>query len=102
MYTLGLYSFYFTAQTFKNTPKLNSFFKMLSTNKDRNGLEFVSTVEAIKYPFYAVQWHPEKNTFEWNLNEVIHHSFHAVRIAQTVANFFVNEGTAIFQGACVT
>ena len=46
---------------------------------------------AIKYPFYGTQWHPEKNTFEWTTKEGINHSYHAVVIAQTAANFFVNE-----------
>ena len=40
-------------------PKL---FNVLSTNKDRQGLEFISTVEAAgDLPIFAVQWHPEKN-----------------------------------------
>ena len=38
-----------------------------------------------------MQWHPEKNIFEWTTAESINHSYHAVSIAQTVANFFVNE-----------
>lgn len=43
---------------------LSSFYNVLSTNKDRQGVEFVSTIEAFKYPIYGSQWHPEKNTFE--------------------------------------
>ena len=37
-----------------------SMFDVLSTNKDKKGTAFVSTIEAKKYPFYGVQWHPEK------------------------------------------
>ena len=47
---------------------------------------------AFDYPFYGVQWHPEKNNFEWSLNENIPHSDHATVISQTAANFFVQEG----------
>lgn len=47
-----------------STPSLNSFYNVLSTNVDRNGVPFVSTVEAFKYPIYGSQWHPEKNDFE--------------------------------------
>ena len=47
---------------------------------------------AFSYPFYGVQWHPEKNTFEWTLNENIPHSDHATAISQTAADFFVQEG----------
>lgn len=49
---------------FLETESLTSFFNMLSTNEDREGVEFVSTIEAYKYPIYGTQWHPEKNTFE--------------------------------------
>lgn len=44
--------------------QLHSFYRILSTNKDRKGRPFVSTMEARDYPIYGVQWHPEKNRFE--------------------------------------
>lgn len=47
-----------------STPSLKSFYNVLSTNVDRQGVPFVSTVEAFKYPIYGSQWHPEKNDFE--------------------------------------
>lgn len=72
---------------------LNGVINVLSTNKDTDGLEFVSTFESIKYPFYAVQWHPEKNTFEWNSDKLknIPHTDQATRVTQYFANFFVSE-----------
>lgn len=82
---------------FSETPLLYNFFNVLSTNLDRNGVEFVSTVEAIKYPIYGVQWHPEKNAFEFGEtsdgvpDEVINHSPEAIAMTQQMANFFVNE-----------
>lgn len=82
---------------FESTSSLSSFFNVLSTNKDRNGDEFVSTMEAFKYPIYGSQWHPEKNSFEWAKTtagipaEAINHSPEAVVIAQYTANFFVQE-----------
>ena len=47
---------------------------------------------AKKYPFYAVQWHPEKNNFEWTTKEEIPHSEHAVAVSQLTADFLVQEG----------
>jgi gamma-glutamyl hydrolase len=47
-----------------STTSLKSFYNVLSTNFDRQGVEFVSTVEAFDYPIYGSQWHPEKNNFE--------------------------------------
>ncbi len=49
---------------FQETEKLSSFYNLISTNVDRQGVEFVSTFEAFKYPIFGVQWHPEKNIYE--------------------------------------
>ena len=49
------------------------------------------TTSAINYPIYGVQWHPEKSIYEWTSAEGINHSEHAVIVAQTLANFFVQE-----------
>lgn len=63
----------------------------MSTNKDWNGLEFISTIEHHSYPFYGVQFHPEKNLFEWVRNKNISHTQNAIAAAQYFSEFFVNE-----------
>lgn len=63
----------------------------MSVNSDWNGLEFISTIEHRFYPFYGVQFHPEKNLYEWVRNKNISHSAHAIEAAQYFADFFVNE-----------
>ncbi|KAJ0402385.1 hypothetical protein ATCC90586_010016 [Pythium insidiosum] len=86
-----------TPGQFAKYDKLTSFYSVLSTNVDRQGREFISTIEAKKYPVYAVQFHPEKNSFEYgeypdgSPYEVIDHSFDAIRMGQYFANFFINE-----------
>ena len=40
---------------------MDKFWKVLSTNNDEEGLEFISTMEAIDYPFFGTQFHPEKS-----------------------------------------
>lgn len=70
---------------------LDEFINVLSTNYDANGLEFVSTFEVKNYPFYGVQWHPEKIPWEWTTAKRIPHSSEGVRVTQHFANFFVNE-----------
>jgi len=79
---------------FSSTSSLSSFFSMISTNKDRQGVEFVSMIEAFDYPIIGSQWHPEKNDFEWGKtngipNEAINHSPAAMLVAQYSADFFV-------------
>jgi len=82
---------------FNSTTSLVEFYNVLSTNKDRLGREFVSTIEAFDYPIYGVQWHPEKNPFEWGLTEegipeeAINHSPTAILAAQYPAFFFASE-----------
>jgi gamma-glutamyl hydrolase len=63
----------------------------MSVNNDWNGLEFISTIEHRHYPFYGVQFHPEKNLYEWVRNKNISHSSHAITASQYFAEFFVNE-----------
>jgi hypothetical protein len=37
-------------------PLLSKWYKILSTSKDRNGTEYVSTIEGTQYPFFG-QWY---------------------------------------------
>ena len=76
---------------FRENRKLKDFFDVITTNFDRNGVEFVSTMEAKKYPFYSTQWHPEKYAFEWCTNKDIPHSSQAIQLSQYLSNFFVQE-----------
>ncbi|KXJ70954.1 hypothetical protein RP20_CCG021923 [Aedes albopictus] len=65
--------------------------RVMSTNLDWNGLEFISTIEHKILPFYGVQFHPEKNIYEWVQNKNISHTPNAIKAAQYFADFFVNE-----------
>ena len=39
---------------YKRWPTLDQWFNILTTTKDRNGIEYISTVEAKKYPFFGM------------------------------------------------
>jgi len=74
-----------------------SLFKITSTSIDRDGIPFVSTIESFQMPLYGVQYHPEKNNFEYKLvpnstmpYEAINHSEDAVELSIHLALFFVN------------
>ncbi len=41
--------------------RFRSTWDILSTNEDRRGWTFVSSMESKKLPFYATQYHPERN-----------------------------------------
>lgn len=76
--------------SFETNEKLRDTFHVLSTNVDRAGKEYVSSIEGKVLPFYGVQYHPEKNPFEWDPSNTPH-SPDAIALAQELANFFVNE-----------
>jgi predicted alpha/beta superfamily hydrolase len=91
--TMNLHQFGVTPATYASNPKLSTFWTVVSTNADRKGRAFVSTVEAADaaIPFFAVQWHPERNQFEWDLQEALNHSPDAMFVMQNMATFLVSQ-----------
>ncbi|KAM9574466.1 gamma-glutamyl hydrolase [Guaruba guarouba] len=77
-------------ENFTKNEELRNFYNVLTTNMN-DQVEFISTMEAYKYPIYGVQWHPEKNPFEWKSSPGIPHSPSAVRASYYIADFFINE-----------
>jgi len=70
---------------------LDKFWNPLTYNFDIYDLEYLSFLEAKKYPFIATQFHPEKNIFEWSLKEpMIPHSSAAIHVSLYFATHFVN------------
>jgi len=80
-----------TPEIFKNTPELNQFFNVLSTNYDVNGKEFISTWEGLELPMFGIQWHAEKPLFKWNPNEDINHTKDAIYSMAYFAQFLVDQ-----------
>lgn len=86
-----------TPERFASISKLSDFYTVLATNVDRRGVEFISAFEAKKYPVYGIQFHPEKNSYEYGEYadgapyEVIDHSPEAIAAGQFFANFFIAE-----------
>uniref|UniRef100_A0A8C7Y3N0 folate gamma-glutamyl hydrolase n=1 Tax=Oryzias sinensis TaxID=183150 RepID=A0A8C7Y3N0_9TELE len=57
------HSWSLSAQNYSKDATLKRFYRVLAINSDGRK-EFISTMEANRYPFSAVQWHPEKSTSE--------------------------------------
>lgn len=100
--TMNNHFFGISQKDFMDNSLLMSAFDILSYNLDRDNKIFVSTVEHKKYPFYASQWHPEKNQFEFSVNadgspcEDIRHSENAILAGRYPATFFVREARKNF------
>ena len=90
--TMNNHHYSLTPKTYNQTHQLQSFFDVLSTNTDRNGVEFISTMEAKEFPFALSQWHPEKPLFEHPPVDVegINHSSDSIRANVETALFFIS------------
>ncbi|XP_053684706.1 gamma-glutamyl hydrolase-like [Sabethes cyaneus] len=82
---------YCTTQENFTAFNLDHDWRVMSTNLDWNGLQFISSIEHKTLPFYGVQFHPEKNIYEWVRNKNISHTPNAIKAAQYFADFFVDE-----------
>ncbi|XP_057291784.1 gamma-glutamyl hydrolase-like [Hydractinia symbiolongicarpus] len=89
--TAHFHKYSITSDFFKRSSKLNNFFDILATSLDRNGTEFVSAMEGKKFPFYGIQFHPEKTMFEWSTTVSIPHSPQAIQLGQFIANSFMEQ-----------
>jgi len=70
--------------------EMDDFWNLLSVNSDLEGMEFISTLEAKNFPFYATQFHPEKNMFEWApWHTSIPHSREATSVSLYMVEHFV-------------
>lgn len=83
-----------SVETYNTNEELKKFYKVLSTNHDGR-IEFISTMEAYDYPIYGVQWHPEKNAFEWTKPYYVH-TPNGIKVTFYFASFFVSEARKNF------
>ncbi len=90
--TINLHHDGVTVAAFEASAALSAFYILASTNFDRQGRAFVSTIEAWDYPITATQWHPERNALEWrDAIALSAHSPSAIAAAQYLAAFFVGD-----------
>jgi len=69
---------------------LTNYYNLLATSTDRKGLEYVASVEAIDYPFFATQFHPEVTEFTYSYN-FTNHSDNAREFWYLLSTTFVGE-----------
>lgn len=74
--------------------KLDQFYRPLSFSRDVNGIEFIAIFESIKYPFFGVQFHPEKPPFEMVIKKHqvnLPHSREAIAVSRFFSDFFIQQ-----------
>ena len=87
-------------ESFLQNEKLTAVWNITSINHDVNGRPFVSSIEPIhpdRFPIYGVQYHPEKNAFEYTTfpgtnipYEAIDHSPEGIDFSVYLSQFFVD------------
>lgn len=81
-----------TDEVYKKYPKLEEFFvrTSYSSNYDHYpSTEYVASVEARDYPFFATQFHPEITMFEQGYAG--NRESQSIKLSQYFGNFFVDE-----------
>ncbi|KAM3127512.1 hypothetical protein pb186bvf_020392 [Paramecium bursaria] len=76
-------------ESYQKYTLLDSFFDITSYSYDEVEKEYIASIEAKEYPFYAVQFHPEKHQFEFN--SPVKHYKELVQFGQTIINQFINK-----------
>lgn len=74
--------------------KMDTFYRPLSYSYDKFGKKFISIMEAIDYPFFAVQFHPEKIPFEFVIKQSQHnipHSIVARAGSRYLSDYFIGQ-----------
>jgi gamma-glutamyl hydrolase len=69
--------------------KLRLFYKITTTAKTDTGNSFISSIEAINYPIYGLQFLPEALPFEKNQNLNVNKNLEAIRISRALGNSFI-------------
>ena len=61
------------------------------TTENKGNSTFVSAIENKKYPFYGVQFHPEKPLFDYKTNQWVNHSSQAINANKKFSSFFIQK-----------
>lgn len=91
--TYNYHSFCITDAALKRA-NLTDFYEPIAYSFDKKGLQFIAIIEARKYPFFGVQFHPEKPSFEFGRSRGhlrVPHSPESQAISRYFADFFVSQ-----------
>jgi gamma-glutamyl hydrolase len=78
-------------QHYQKYPELKDFFNPIALAYDTIGNVNYAAVEAFDYPIYAVQFHPEKPSYDKVAEDSIPQNPVAVKLSQSIGNFFVDQ-----------
>ena len=74
---------------------------MIASYESNEGVNFVAAIEHNEFPFFGVQFHPEKNKFDFSDYFLADHSNAAVEVSTIFQKYFVklmehNQNNTVF------
>ena len=93
--THNFHSYMVDAKKFAKIPELTSMYKITSMSKSKDdSFDFISSIEAIDYPFYAIQYHPEIGLRTYVSRSLLVYNDYNMAAASALAmmNFLREEG----------
>lgn len=70
---------------------LKKFFRITSLAKDKDGKNYVASIEGRRYPIYAIQFHPEMVQFTKDDRKGVATISEAVKFSESLSSFFIKE-----------
>jgi gamma-glutamyl hydrolase len=89
--TYNHHQFGVTPNRFLTDRGLSEIFTPTAISYDLKGKAFVAAMESDKYPFFGVQFHPEKQAFAFYPDTKIDHSEESIFYNRYFADFFINQ-----------
>lgn len=89
--TAEFHSFGVSEEQYQTYSKLRDIFSITSYGQDIHGNTYIASIEGKKYPFYALQFHPEMVSYTKTKTKGVPQLMEAVRISQLLSNFFIKE-----------
>jgi gamma-glutamyl hydrolase len=74
---------------YPNSTVLKDFFTITTTSVDKNGKEYINSIEAKNYPIFATQHHPEKTSYDMIQDDVAASSLQALFVSRALGNAFM-------------
>eukprot|EP00349_Pseudokeronopsis_sp_Brazil_P010254 CAMPEP_0202978512 /NCGR_PEP_ID=MMETSP1396-20130829/84905_1 /ASSEMBLY_ACC=CAM_ASM_000872 /TAXON_ID= /ORGANISM="Pseudokeronopsis sp., Strain Brazil" /LENGTH=119 /DNA_ID=CAMNT_0049717495 /DNA_START=671 /DNA_END=1030 /DNA_ORIENTATION=- len=93
--TLNAHSHGLNLEDYDGT-ELGQFYRPTSISYDEDGLTFVASMEAFDYPFFGVQFHPEKPMATFYEATNVNHSERSQYYNRYFADFFVDQARRNF------
>eukprot|EP00340_Litonotus_pictus_P008520 CAMPEP_0170525358 /NCGR_PEP_ID=MMETSP0209-20121228/10865_1 /TAXON_ID=665100 ORGANISM="Litonotus pictus, Strain P1" /NCGR_SAMPLE_ID=MMETSP0209 /ASSEMBLY_ACC=CAM_ASM_000301 /LENGTH=183 /DNA_ID=CAMNT_0010814601 /DNA_START=425 /DNA_END=972 /DNA_ORIENTATION=+ len=78
-----------TLEKYKKTVNYKNFFKVTTTGKDREGKEYINSIEAYNYNIFAVQHHPEKTAYDLRLVDAAASSIQSNMVSKGLGNALI-------------